>query len=123
VRAYHSYRRLNNEFRDVIIILNPVDEEKENEFSNLIKKHGPKKAAEIIRGTGAIYDDDFTKSHKKHPTFTNKATAELIEQIENISQEVELGTGNGDVYEDQKSSFVLHTQETEAIIRKQIFAE
>jgi len=97
--------------------LKTTDEKKENEYSELIKKHGPKKASEIIRGTGAVYDGDFTKSHKDHPTFSNETTAKLIEEIEGVSKEVVLGTGGGRIYEVQ-SNFELETQSIETITRK-----
>lgn len=60
------------------------DEEKIQEYQNLIKKHGPKKAAEIMRKEGALYNEDFTTEHKKHPIFSNENTEQLAKPTEKI---------------------------------------
>lgn len=93
-----------------------TDAEKEREYRELIKKHGLKKAVEIIRGMGAVYDGDFTKSHKDHPTFSNETTGKLIEETEDISKEVVIGTGEGRIYAVQ-SNFEPQTQSIESITR------
>jgi hypothetical protein len=60
------------------------DEQKIQEYEDLIKKYGPKKAAEIMRKEGALYDEDFTTEHRKNPIFSNENTKQLATPTEKI---------------------------------------
>lgn len=73
-----------------------------NDFKKLVKRFGPKKAAEIIRTTGKPLEEDFAKTHKKLDTFSNKTTDEIIQQLE---KENEIQTTSG-IYAD----FILQAQ-------------
>ncbi len=45
-----------------------VDEIKK--YRELIRQHGSKKAAELIKNSGISYDEDFTEMHKIDPIFS-----------------------------------------------------
>ena len=63
-------------------IMNMVDiEENIKKYRELIIKHGPKKAAEIMAKTGGLYKGDFTEEHKSDPMFSDEATEKLAEAI------------------------------------------
>jgi len=94
------------------------DSEKIDEFKKLIRKHGPKKAAEIIRATGNVYDEDFTQTHKQKETFSNNTTNEIIQQIE---EELAIEATSG-IYGNQfeLSEFGLQTTETQEFVSKDL---
>lgn len=62
--------------------------EKEN-YINLIKKYGTKKALEMLEESGMVYDEDFTHTHRTDPIFSNPNT--MISKMKNIS-EIEIMT-------------------------------
>lgn len=52
--------------------LTDIDENKIMKYRDLIKKHGPMKAADLIKQLGISYDEDFTVMHKTDPIFSSK---------------------------------------------------
>ena len=93
--------------------------EKIDKFKKLLKEHGPKRAAEIIRTTVAVYDEDFTKTHKEKSTFSNDTTNELIHQIEEEIK-IEATSGNyGDNFEGL-TQFELQTTRPQEFARKDL---
>lgn len=97
--------------------------DKTNDFKELVKQFGPKKAAEIIRTTGKPLEEDFAKTHKKLDTFSNKTTDEIIQQLEK-ENEIQTTSGNyGDSILYVQSSFSLKTTQSTEFAQHTVYAE
>jgi len=52
--------------------LTDVDQQKIDEYKELIKKEGSRKALNIITKAGISYNENFTEMHRLDPIFSNK---------------------------------------------------
>lgn len=96
--------------------------DKVTDFKKLVKEHGPKKAAEIVRTTGNPLSEDFAKTHKKLNTFSNKTTDELIQQLEK-ENEIQTTSGNYGEYIQIQQQFSLKTTQSAEFAKHTLYAE
>ena len=79
-------------------------DKKIDEYRELIKKHGSKNASKKMREKGGLYDDDFTKTHKNNPVFSDEVAEKLAGEIPvpivqkalRIDTEISLPTSGGE---------------------------
>lgn len=48
-----------------------MEDKKIEDYKKLIREHGTKKALEMLRESGIIYEEDFTEMHKHDPIFSS----------------------------------------------------
>jgi len=91
-------------------------------FKELIKKHGPKKAIEIIQTTSKPLSGNFAKEHKKMDTFSNKTTDELVQQIEKENK-IETTSQNNSESIKVQTQFSFVTTESITTEQNALYAE